>query len=391
MASDSALYRRHRPVSFAEIQGQDVLKSVASAVKNGTPHHAYLFTGPRGVGKTTTARLIAAGLNCDTCGPTDTPCGECPSCISISQGNSMDVQEIDAASNNSVENIRDLRNKTAVVAAFGGYRVFILDEVHMLSNSAWNALLKTLEEPPSHTVFVLCTTEPGKVPATVKSRCQHIALKAGTVPQVTAQVKKVAALEEITIDDDAAQLIARAARGSYRDALGYLQGAASDNDNVTQKAVHAILGTEEEMKVFEAVKAIAENDVAKALSAAAYLASDRQAETVLSDLEALMRDILICTVMKKIPDSLKTSTERDELIIRASNALGLQGTARVLDEVANALIAIRAGADPKVRLELALVKAADPKLFPPLEEQMARRMDRLEGAVQSRNYSKRPT
>jgi DNA polymerase-3 subunit gamma/tau len=280
-----------------------------------------------------------------------------------------------------------------MVAAFGGYRVYILDEAHMLSTAAWNALLKTLEEPPAGTIFVLCTTETRKVPATVISRCQHVRFQAPTTKQIAQRIRVVAGRENIVIDDGGVTLLARASRGSYRDALQLLQqaqGRGPEGGEITETLVRTLLGSEDESQLFAALKAVGDADLAGALSAGAQLGADNDAETVLRDLEQLARDILVCGALGKIPPSLQTTPARDDLITLSSNSLGAVGAARLLDEIGNALLAVRAGADPRVRLELALAKAADPKLSPPGDEQTARRLDRVEATVMSQQRSRRP-
>src|SRR5271155_3491249 len=217
-----SLYRRHRPRTFAEVVGQEaVVRTLKNAVERGKVHHAYLFVGSRGTGKTSTAKILAACLNCEQ-GPTSEPCGGCESCISIARANSMDVIEMDAASNNSVEDIRDLREGVAYAPVSGRQKVYILDEAHMLSTAAWNAFLKTLEEPPPNTVFVLATTEAHKVLPTVVDRCHRFDFQRPTVEQIASVVRRAAAADSIEIPVAAVAAVARAATGSFRDALGTL-------------------------------------------------------------------------------------------------------------------------------------------------------------------------
>lgn len=393
MASDNALYRRHRPQSFADLAGQEAQSvSLAQAVASGQPHHAYLITGSRGTGKTTTARLIAMGLNCAK-GPTDAPCGECESCLTIAACEALDVQEIDAASSNSVDDIRALKTRVAVAPAFGSFRVFILDEAHMLSASAWNALLKTLEEPPSHVVIILCTTDFRKVPQTVASRCQRLTFRAPTAQELAQRVAVVAEREGASVQEGAARLLARGARGSYRDVLQLLEEALAraQGGEVTEELVRALLGQGEEAHMLSLITLIAEQSLPKALGMASTIASAQDPEASLRDLEGLARDVLIASALGKLPAALRSTPARDELVEASMRALGAPGAARLLDEVANALVAIRAGADPRIRFELAVAKASDPSLLPPSDEQVARRLDRLEGAVMSKHQSRRPT
>src|ERR1700733_6749053 len=218
-----SLYRRHRPRTFAEVVGQDaVVRTLRNAVDRGKVHHAYLFVGSRGTGKTSTAKILAACLNCER-GPTSEPCGQCDSCRSIAQANSLDVIEMDAASNNSVDDIRELRESVVFAPVSGRHKVYILDEAHMLSQAAWNAFLKTLEGPPPHTVFVLATTEAQKVPATVVDRCHRFDFHRPTVEQIASVLSRAAVSESIEIPPEAVAAIARSATGSFRDALGTLE------------------------------------------------------------------------------------------------------------------------------------------------------------------------
>ena len=223
MSESTSLYRRHRPGSFDEVVGQThVVRTLRNAVEQGKVHHAYLFVGSRGTGKTSMAKILARSLNCERGGPTVTPCGECESCVTIAAGTSIDVIEMDAASNRSVDDVRDLRERVAYAPAGGHWKVYILDEAHMLTKEAWNAFLKTLEEPPPNTVFVLATTESHKVMATIADRCQRFDFQRPSLEQISEVLNRVAAAESIEVDEGAVAMIARSAQGSFRDALGTL-------------------------------------------------------------------------------------------------------------------------------------------------------------------------
>ena len=223
-AAAPSLYRRHRPRSFADVVGQEhVVRTLRNAIEQDRVHQAYLFVGSRGTGKTSMAKILAASLNCANGGPTVTPCGVCESCKAIATATSLDVVEMDAASNNSVDDIRDLRERVAYAPVAGGYKVYILDEAHMLTPAAWNAFLKTLEEPPPHTIFVLATTEANKVLPTVVDRCHRFDFGRPAVSQIASVLRRVADAESIQIPDEAVALVARSATGSFRDALGTLE------------------------------------------------------------------------------------------------------------------------------------------------------------------------
>src|SRR5438093_1935112 len=222
MVSQTSLYRRHRPQSFDEVVGQEhIVRTLSNAVEKDRVHHAYLFVGSRGTGKTSMAKILARSVNCVQ-GPTLTPCGECEPCRTIAAGTSLDVIEMDAASNRSVDDIRELRERVGFAPAAGRWKVYILDEAHMLTKEAWNAFLKTLEEPPPNTAFVLCTTEPHKVMPTIVDRCQRFDFQRPSIEQVATVVRRVADAEQVELEDGAVGGIARAATGSFRDALGTL-------------------------------------------------------------------------------------------------------------------------------------------------------------------------
>ena len=260
------LARKWRPQTFEQIVGQEhVTTTLANALSRGRVAHAYLFTGPRGCGKTTMARLMAKALNCDE-GPTATPCGKCPSCDSIARGNQLDVLEIDAASNTGVDNIRELRENAQYQPSAGKKRVFIIDEVHMLSKGAFNALLKTLEEPPDHVHFIFATTEPVKIPRTILSRCQRFDFRLFTLAELSERLRTITSSEKVDIADDAIEMLASLAEGSMRDALSLLdQAIASTEGTLDAAGVLQLYGLVGHEPYLDLNQAILERDPRKAL------------------------------------------------------------------------------------------------------------------------------
>jgi DNA polymerase III subunit gamma/tau len=383
VSTGPSLYRRHRPRTFADVVGQEhVVRTLENAVKQGKVHHAYLFVGSRGTGKTSMAKILAACLNCAQ-GPTTTPCGVCESCVAIHNATSLDVIEMDAASNNSVDDIRDLREKVAYAPVSGRHKVYILDEAHMLSQQAWNAFLKTLEEPPPRTIFVLATTEAQKVLPTVVDRCHRFDFGRPSVEQVAKVLARVAEEEQIDIDDGALALIARHATGSFRDALGTLEQLLTyaGDQRIQPADVLAVLGVADAEQLFAAVDAIAARDPAQALRAAATLAeSGRDPGQLLRDLEVHGRELLAVQVLGEVPPELRVTPERDRRLAEQAQALSETDSVRLLDLVAGALDATTNGAQARIQLELVLIKAAAPEVDPSTTALLAR-IERLEAGL----------
>ena len=358
------------------------MRTLSNAVSQDKVHHAYLFVGSRGTGKTSMAKILAACLNCVN-GPTTEPCGRCESCVAIQNATSLDVIEMDAASNNSVDDIRDLRERVAYAPVSGRHKVYILDEAHMLSPQAWNAFLKTLEEPPPRTIFVLATTEAQKVLPTVVDRCHRFDFGRPSALQIATVVERVAGAEQIDIDDQALALAARHATGSFRDALGTLEQlvAYKGEDRIGPDDVLAVLGVADDELLFEAVKAAAERDPAQALRIAAQLAeSGRDPGQVLRDLERYGRELLAVQILEEVPLELRVTPDRDRRLAEQAKAVSRTDAVRLLDLIAAALEASANGAQPRIQLELVLIKAAAPDVDPTTSALLAR-IERLEGGA----------
>jgi DNA polymerase III subunit gamma/tau len=382
VAEPASLYRRHRPQSFAEVVGQEhIVRTLSNAVEKGRVHHAYLFVGSRGTGKTSMAKILARSLNCVR-GPTLTPCGECEPCRTIAAGTSLDVIEMDAASNRSVDDIRELRERVGFAPAAGRWKVYILDEAHMLTKEAWNAFLKTLEEPPPNTVFVLATTEPQKVMPTIVDRCQRFDFQRPSLEQIAEVVQRVAAAEKIEIDDGAVALISRSATGSFRDALGTLdQLVAFGGAKVSTDEVVELLGAADAELLFDTTDALASGDARQALEAVERLArSGRDPGQFARDLIAHLRQLLVARATGEVPESFTVTVAQPDRLAEQAKAIDDAKLMGAIDALSAAVAAMREGDDPRLTLEVALLKVATPSLDSS-REALLRRIESLESRL----------
>ena len=358
-----ALYRKYRPQTFSDVVGQkSVTETLRAQLTSGRLSHAYLFTGTRGTGKTSCAKILAKAVNCENLQAGD-PCGVCPACRAIDAGACMDVQEIDAASNNGVDSVRLLRDDAVYTPSEVRMRVYIIDEVHMLSTAAFNALLKIIEEPPEHLLFILATTELQKVPATILSRCQRFAFKRLLPEEISARLNYIAFQEQIHIDDAALALLARLADGALRDAVSLLdQCAAACGGNVTAEGIDAALGLAGTRRTAELLAAVFCQDTAQALKLFSGLyAAGKDCAALLGEMQTLIRDLLI---LKAAPGSVEllSGLASDQ----QAQALQAQASApellRALELLRDTRLSIGRGADVRLSIELCLMQLCEPAL-----------------------------
>ena len=358
----AALYRKYRPQTFDEVVGQEaVVRTLMNAITSDQVRQAYLFAGPRGTGKTSLARILAKGLNCAQ-GPTVTPDGTCNACRAIAAGTSLDVIEMDAASQRGIDDIREIRDRVVLQPVEGRYKVYILDEAHQLTDAAWNALLKLIEEPPPHLVFVFCTTDLSKVLSTVRSRCQTFVFQRPRLQDLLKRLRMIADKEGIQVPDQALALVARAARGSYRDAESTLdQLAAATENDISVQAVLQLLGTVEEEALFRLCDLVVDRDTAGALTFVEELSEQgHDIGRLVIDLIEHLRQVLLVQHMGEVPESLPVTEETRERLRAQANQLGEATVIRLLDLLALAVDDMRQGGDPRLPLELALVKVTRP-------------------------------
>jgi DNA polymerase-3 subunit gamma/tau len=366
MAEDrqhQALYRRYRPQTPTEVLGQDhVVRALTGAIRDGRLHHAFLFCGPRGTGKTSTARILAKMVNCAT-GPTAEPCGGCDQCVAIREGTHLDVVEIDAASHGGVEDARELREKAPTAPVQGREKVYIIDEAQRLSREAFDALLKVFEEPPPGVRFVLATTEPHKMPATIVGRCQRFDFRRHTMEGLSELLQKVAASEGVTLDDSAAHAIARHAEGSARDALSLLdQAGVLGGLKVDDAAIQALLGAPRGEVQVELADAVAVGDARSAFEIVNRLVQDGQdIRNVTNETLGHFRDLLLVKTAPGQEDLLDIAADAYEGLRIQAEKFTASELARIIELLLAAQSDMRWTTSPRLSLELALVRATIPE------------------------------
>lgn len=371
-----ALYRKWRPRTWAEVVGQEhIVQTLKNAIANDRVGHAYLFSGPRGTGKTTTARLLAKAVNCLGPDGQDKPCDACVNCLAVNDGNFLDMIEIDAASNTSVEDVRDLRDKINFSPNSGKYKVYIIDEVHMLSTAAFNALLKTLEEPPEHAIFILATTEIHKIPATVLSRCQRHEFRKLSVPVISGLLEKKAEEEGFVVEKAVLTLIARQATGSLRDGISLLDQLASTNQTITLELAESVLGTAASQHVINLVESLTTRDLAGGMAQIQKsLDTGADARQLARQLVDYLRNLMLI----KIGDASLVDTTREQMETMATQAQRMSNgyILKTITNFSQAASDSRSSSwQPGLALELAVARCvtedAEPSVVKPVVETAA--------------------
>ncbi len=371
--SYQVIARKYRPQIFDEVIGQRLITdTLKNAIQTDRVAHGYIFSGARGVGKTTTARILAKALNCVK-GPTTTPCGECDSCREIAASNSVDVLEIDAASNRGIDEIRQLRDTVRYLPARDRYKVFIIDEVHMLTTEAFNALLKTLEEPPPRSLFILATTEPHKLPATIQSRCQHFSFRLLDYQEIFAQLERIAKAEKVSADEGALSALAQAAEGSLRDGLSLLdQVIAACGEHLDEARVRKLLGVVPSQTLKEMLEAIDAADSARALEQVAQLASEGyELGHFAGEFTRFVRNLMIAKSCGAESKLVQVPQEERKMLAELSALFGEEDLARFFQILLRTESELRYSLEPRFHLELALVKLAHTRRLAPLESVLA--------------------
>src|SRR3954466_1868846 len=374
------LARKWRPQSFEDMTGQEhVVQTLANAIKLDRVAHAYLFSGPRGVGKTTAARLLAKALHCEK-GPTPTPCGTCQACVEITSGSSVDVAEIDGASNNGVENVREIRENAKYLPQGSRHKIYIIDEVHMLSGAAFNALLKTLEEPPGHVKFIFATTEPHKLPDTILSRCQRHNFRRIPAARMLERLKEIAAAEQIGVSERSLSLLVRQSEGGMRDALSLLdQILSACGPNPSDEAVVEALGAIDRTVVQQMTEGLIRRDAGRVLAHVAEVYNrGLDLKRLAEEISLQLRHLFVTKTTGEAPGELAESERR--ALVELSREAETAQIARMFDIVHSYVMEVSRADQPKLALEMALLKAIQLAPAASIPELVAR-LERLSGGA----------
>lgn len=381
-----ALYRVYRPKTFEDVVGQEhIVKTLKNQIKNNNIGHAYLFSGTRGTGKTSTAKIFARAVNC--LNPiNEEPCNECEICIDTLNDNIMDIVEIDAASNNSVDDIRELRESVKYTPSKAKYKVYIIDEVHMLSQGAFNALLKTLEEPPSYVIFILATTEPHKIPATILSRCQRFDFKRVSSKDIADRMSYICEKENIQAEDKALSLIARNSQGALRDALSILDQCMSfGNDKIEYNDVIELLGTVNIDELFQLSQSIIDEDTKKSLQILnEFIIWGKDIRNLINDLIDHFRNLMVCKVSKDLDEIISLPEESIERLKEQSKTININDLIRILNILSETQDSMKSSSNTRILAEVTMMKITQP-MFDESKEALIKRIENLEKIIESGN------
>ena len=381
-----ALYRVYRPKTFGDVVGQEhIVKTLKNQIKNNNIGHAYLFSGTRGTGKTSTAKIFARAVNC--LNPiNEEPCNECEICIDALNDNIMDIVEIDAASNNSVDDIRELRESVKYTPSKAKYKVYIIDEVHMLSQGAFNALLKTLEEPPSYVIFILATTEPHKIPATILSRCQRFDFKRVSSKDIASRMSYICKKENIEAEEKALSLIARNSQGALRDALSILDQCMSfGNEKIEYNDVIELLGTVNIDELFELSQSIIDENTKKSLEILnEFIIWGKDIRNLINDLIDHFRNLMVCKVSKDLDEIISLPEESIERLKEQSQYVNINDLIRILNILSETQDSMKSSSNTRILAEVTIMKIAQP-MFDESKEALIKRIENLEEKIESGN------
>ena len=381
-----ALYRVYRPKTFGDVVGQEhIVKTLKNQIKNNNIGHAYLFSGTRGTGKTSTAKIFARAVNC--LNPiNEEPCNECEICIDTLNDNIMDIVEIDAASNNSVDDIRELRESVKYTPSKAKYKVYIIDEVHMLSQGAFNALLKTLEEPPSYVIFILATTEPHKIPATILSRCQRFDFKRVSSKDIASRMSYICKKENIEAEEKALSLIARNSQGALRDALSILDQCISfGNEKIEYNDVIELLGTVNIDELFELSQSIIDENTKKSLEILnEFIIWGKDIRNLINDLIDHFRNLMVCKVSKDLDEIISLPEESIERLKEQSQNVNINDLIRILNILSETQDSMKSSSNTRILSEVTIMKIAQP-MFDESKEALIKRIENLEEKIESGN------
>lgn len=381
-----ALYRVYRPKNFSDVIGQEhIVRTLKNQIENNNVGHAYLFCGTRGTGKTSTAKIFSRAVNCTNL-HNDEPCNECENCREILKDKTMDVVEIDAASNNSVDDIRELRENVKYSPAKAKYKVYIIDEVHMLSQGAFNALLKTLEEPPSYVIFILATTEPHKIPATILSRCQRFDFKRVTVKDISSRMRYICEKEGIEADEKALNLIARNSQGALRDALSILDQCISfEGNKISYNDVIELLGSVNIEQLFDLAESIIKEDTRKSLQILNdFIIWGKDVRNLVNDLIDHFRNLMVCKISNDLDEIISLPEETIDLLKQQAETIDTNNLIRILNILSEAQDGMKISSNPRVLMEVTMMKIAQP-MFDESKEALIKRIENLEQKIESGN------